>query len=93
MHKAQAELIYVVDGGCTLITGGTLKEPKDNGANLAGTGIAGGTPRKVAKGDYILVPPDTPHWYTDVQGELRSRDAAHADGAVANVGPRGGPPR
>ena len=68
VHKAQAELIYVAGGGCTLIMGGTLKEPKDNGANLAGTAIEGGTPRKVAKGDYILVPAGAPPWVTDVEG-------------------------
>ena len=70
VHKAQAEFIYVIAGGCTLITGGTLVDPKDNGANLAGTGINGGTSRKVAKGDYIMVPPNTPHQYSDIQGEL-----------------------
>ena len=72
VHKAQAELIYVAGGGCTLVMGGTLVDPKDNGANLAGTAILGGTPRKVAKGDYILVPAGTPHWYTDPQGEFIS---------------------
>jgi mannose-6-phosphate isomerase-like protein (cupin superfamily) len=70
VHKAQAEFIYIVAGGCTLITGGTLENPKDNGANMGGTGIAGGTSRKVAKGDYIMVPPNTPHQYSDIQGEL-----------------------
>jgi mannose-6-phosphate isomerase-like protein (cupin superfamily) len=70
VHKAQAEFIYIIAGGCTLITGGTLVDPKDNGANMGGTGIAGGTPRKVAKGDYIMVPPNTPHQYSDIQGEL-----------------------
>ena len=68
VHKAQAELIYVAGGGCTLIMGGTLVNPKDNGANLAGTAVEGGTPRKVAKGDYIMVPANTPHQYTEVQG-------------------------
>ncbi len=70
VHKAQAEFIYVVAGGCTLITGGTLTDAKDNGANMAGSGIAGGTARKLAKGDYIMVPPNTPHQYSDIQGEL-----------------------
>ena len=28
------------------------------------------TSRKVAKGDYIMVPPNTPHQYSDIQGEL-----------------------
>ncbi len=70
VHKAQAEFIYILAGGCTLITGGTLENPKDNGPNMGGTGIAGGTSRKVAKGDYIMVPPNTPHQYSDIQGEL-----------------------
>jgi len=68
VHIAQAELIYVIDGGCTLITGGTLVDAKTNGGNMSGTSITGGTPQKVSKGDYILVPPGTPHWYTDVRG-------------------------
>jgi mannose-6-phosphate isomerase-like protein (cupin superfamily) len=69
VHKVQAELIYVVDGGCTMIMGGTLVNPKaGTGTNLSGTAITGGAPRKLAKGDYILVPPGTPHWVTDVQG-------------------------
>jgi len=72
VHKQQAELIYVAGGGCTLIMGGKLVNPKDNGANLAGTAVEGGTPHKVAKGDYILVPAGTPHWYTDPQGEFIS---------------------
>ena len=70
VHKAQAEFIYIVAGGCTLITGGALVDPKDNGPNMGGSGITGGTPRKVAKGDYIMVPPNTPHQYSDIQGEL-----------------------
>src|ERR1700761_352953 len=70
VHKAQAEFIYIIAGGCTLITGGTLVDPKDNGANMSGSGITGGMSRKVAKGDYIMVPPNTPHQYSDIQGEL-----------------------
>lgn len=69
VHTAQAELIYVVDGGCTMIMGGTLVNPRPNGANVSGTSVTGGSPRKLAKGDYILVPPGTPHWVTDVQGD------------------------
>jgi hypothetical protein len=60
IHPVQNELIEVIGGGCTLITGGTL----------AGASIQGGTPRKVFRGDYILVPANTPHQYTEIQGEL-----------------------
>jgi len=73
VHKGRAELIYVVQGGCTLVTGGTLEGAKEGaGGNMSGTSITGGASRKVAKGDYILVPPDTPHQYTDVQGTFVS---------------------
>lgn len=71
VHKGRAELIYVVDGGCALVTGGRLVDAKEGaGGNMSGTSIVGGSSRKVSKGDYILVPPDTPHQYTDVQGAL-----------------------
>jgi mannose-6-phosphate isomerase-like protein (cupin superfamily) len=71
IHPHNAELIEVVEGSCTLVTGGTLvgAKPGAPGAmTLGGTAIEGGTSRKIAKGDYIMVPANTPHQYTDVQG-------------------------
>jgi hypothetical protein len=71
IHPTHAELIEVVEGSCTLITGGKLvgAKPAAPGAmTQGGTAIEGGTPRKVAKGDYIMVPANTPHQYTEVQG-------------------------
>ena len=61
----------MIDGSSILITGGTLvgTKPGAPGAmTLNGTAIESGSPRKIAKGDYILVPANTPHQYTDVQG-------------------------
>jgi hypothetical protein len=71
IHPTHAELIEIIDGSCTLITGGKLvgAKPAAPGAmTQGGTAIEGGTSRKIAKGDYILVPANTPHQYTDVQG-------------------------
>jgi hypothetical protein len=71
IHPTQAELIEVIEGSCTLITGGKLigVKPAAPGATTqGGTSIEGGTPRKIAKGDYILVPANTPHQYTEVNG-------------------------
>lgn len=68
VHTTQAELIYVTDGGCTFVMGGTLVNPKATGTNLSGTAVNGGDTRKLAKGDYILVPAGVPHWITAVQG-------------------------
>ena len=71
IHPANAELIEIIEGSCTLITGGKLVGPKPAAAGAmtqGGTAIEGGTSRKVAKGDYILVPANTPHQYTEVNG-------------------------
>src|SRR5260221_34663 len=71
IHPTHAELIEVIEGSCTLITGGTLvgAKPGAPGAmTMGGTAIEGGSPHKIAKGDYIMVPANTPHQYTEVQG-------------------------
>jgi mannose-6-phosphate isomerase-like protein (cupin superfamily) len=71
VHPTHAELIEVIEGSCTLVTGGKLvgAKPAAPGAmTQGGTSIEGGTPRKVSKGDYILVPANTPHQYTEVHG-------------------------
>jgi mannose-6-phosphate isomerase-like protein (cupin superfamily) len=71
VHEKEAEMFYVIEGTGTLITGGRLKDEKrQNTANLGGTGIEGGESRPVAKGDFIIVPENTPHQYTDIKGEL-----------------------
>src|SRR5215467_10846860 len=50
VHEREAEMFYVVDGSGTLVTGGKLREEKrTNAENLTGTGIDGGTPRRLAK--------------------------------------------
>jgi mannose-6-phosphate isomerase-like protein (cupin superfamily) len=68
VHVAQAELIYVVEGGATFVMGGTMENARPNGGNMTGTAITGGTARQVSKGDYILVPAGMPHWVSAVQG-------------------------
>ncbi|HEU0095727.1 MAG TPA: cupin domain-containing protein [Rhizomicrobium sp.] len=73
IHPTQDEFIEVIGGGCTLVTGGTLTGVTQSAAGaktLTATAIEGGSPRKVTKGDYIFVPANTPHQYTEIQGEL-----------------------
>ena len=70
LHKANAELVYVEAGGCTLVTGGTLVNAVDKGANISGTAIKDGHAQRLSKGDYALIPSNTPHWFNDVRGEL-----------------------
>jgi mannose-6-phosphate isomerase-like protein (cupin superfamily) len=71
VHEKEAEMFYVIDGSATLVTGGKLtKESRTNAENLTGTGIEGGTPQQVAKGDFIIVPENTPHWFSAINGSI-----------------------
>jgi quercetin dioxygenase-like cupin family protein len=71
VHQTEAELFYVIDGGGTMVTGGKLiDEKRTNAENLSGTGIEGGTARKIAKGDFVMVPENTPHWFSAIDGSL-----------------------
>lgn len=71
VHQTEAEMFYVVDGAATMVTGGKLVEEKrTNAANLSGTGIEGGTSRRVAKGDFIVVPENTAHWFSAIDGSI-----------------------
>ena len=71
IHDKEAELFYVVDGGGTIVTGGKLTNAnRQNADNSTGSGIEGGTFKKIAKGDFILVPEGTPHWFSAIDGEL-----------------------
>lgn len=71
IHEREAEVFYVIDGGGTMVTGGKLlNESRTNAENLTGAGIEGGTPRKLAKGDFLVVPENTPHWFSSLDGSI-----------------------
>ena len=64
-------MIYVIEGASTLTTGGKLVgEKRTNPTNLSGTGIEGGTLRRISKGDYIFVPENNAHAFTNTEGRL-----------------------
>ena len=62
VHPKVAELTYVIDGSGTLVTGGTRTADHMR--------IEGGESRKIAKGDFILVPEGVPHWISQVDQTL-----------------------
>jgi mannose-6-phosphate isomerase-like protein (cupin superfamily) len=71
VHEREAEMFYVVEGSGTLVTGGKLKDEKrTNAENLTGSGVDGGTPRKIAKGDWVMVAEKTPHWFQQIDGTI-----------------------
>jgi mannose-6-phosphate isomerase-like protein (cupin superfamily) len=69
VHEREAEVFYIIDGTATMITGGKLtNETRTNPANLSGTGVEGGMTRTVSKGDFIVVPEGTPHFFSAIGG-------------------------
>src|SRR4029077_19892436 len=66
VHEKEAELFYVIDGSGTLVTGGKLVGETRNGDNLTGTAIDGGDTQAVAKGDFFIVPENTPHCFSKI---------------------------
>ena len=66
-HAGNTELHYIVDGAATFVTGGTIVRPTTTGAVAE---IQGGVSRHVAKGDVVVIPENSPHWYKDVDGSI-----------------------
>jgi mannose-6-phosphate isomerase-like protein (cupin superfamily) len=71
VHVKEAELFVVIDGSASLTTGGRLLEAVPRGTdNITGKAIEGGTRQKVGKGDLLMVPENTPHWFDSIDGTL-----------------------
>jgi mannose-6-phosphate isomerase-like protein (cupin superfamily) len=70
VHETETDVWYVIDGGCVLVTGGSLVDAKPEGpGQIRGTGISGGAERKIRKGDFIRIPNGVPHWIKKIDGE------------------------
>jgi uncharacterized protein GlcG (DUF336 family)/mannose-6-phosphate isomerase-like protein (cupin superfamily) len=71
VHELDADIIYVLDGSATFVTGGTVEGGTTTAANeIRGTSIRNGEVRRISKGDVLIVPNGTPHWFKDVSGPL-----------------------
>lgn len=71
VHEKDADIIYVLNGAATFVTGGTVVDPKPAApGEIRGKEIAGGETRQIAKGDVIIVPAGTPHWFKEVPGPI-----------------------
>ncbi len=69
IHALETDIIYVLQGSATLVTGGTAVDAKEIEANeIRGSRIEGGVTRQLAKGEVIIVPNNTPHWFKEVSG-------------------------
>ena len=76
-HSQITEIYHVISGNGTLVTGGSLNDPKEvpandevtmllNGPSTEGSGIQNGVSRKIGPGDVVVIPPNTPHWFSEI---------------------------
>jgi glc operon protein GlcG len=71
VHTEDADIIYVLEGAATFVTGGTADNPRATGpGEIRGSGISGGEARRIGKGDVVVVPAGTPHWFKEVSNPL-----------------------
>ena len=67
VHRRDTDIVYVLDGNATLVTGGTVTNARTTAPDeIRGTAIAGGETRHLVKGDVVVVLSGTPHWFKEV---------------------------
>lgn len=77
VHNEVTEVFHIIAGTGTVVTGGTLAPPQQNqndprsGPTILGSRIVDGITRGVGPGDVIVVPPNTPVQFTEINsGQL-----------------------
>ena len=79
-HHQVTEVYHIVEGNATLVTGGAMENKKEapadselvkvlTGPSASGSGIKDGMSRKVGPGDVIVIPPNTPHGFSEITSD------------------------
>lgn len=68
VHGLDTDIVYVLKGTATFVTGGAVVGGKHTAPNeIRGKSIQGGTPHHLAAEDIIIIPHGVPHWFEAVQ--------------------------
>ena len=68
VHTKDTDILYVLKGTATVVTGGTMIDGKTIAADeIRGREINGGETRKLVPGDAMIIPNGVPHWFKEVQ--------------------------
>ena len=71
-HTGFTAVVYVVSGAATLVLGGPAGAAKASAPDkFRGQAILPGESHRISQGDVIVVPPDRPHWYKNVEAPFR----------------------
>jgi len=69
VHTRDTDILYVLKGGATVVTGGTMVDGKPIAADeIRGREITGGETRKLVPGDAMIIPNGVPHWFKEIDG-------------------------
>jgi len=69
VHQKDADIMYVLKGTATLVTGGTLLDGKTIAPDeIRGSQLSGGETYRLSEGDVIIIPHGEPHWFKEVRG-------------------------
>ncbi len=79
-HSQITEVYHVIEGNGTLVTGGAIENPREtppdsvvvkvlNGPSSGGGPIQNGVSRKIGPGDVVIIPPNTPHWFSEITSD------------------------
>ena len=67
LHEKETDVFYVTDGEATFVTGGSMIAAKvANPGQLRSSDMRGGQIHHLSKGDIIVIPAGTPHWFKEV---------------------------
>ncbi len=67
VHAKDADILYVLEGTATIVTGGTVVDPKATAPDeVRGREIRDGLTQELKKGDVLIIPAGTPHWFEKV---------------------------
>jgi glc operon protein GlcG len=72
VHLTDTDIIYVLEGSATVVTGGHVLEPHEQSpVEIRGSAIEGGDARQIGKGDVLTIPNGVPHWFKAVRTPFR----------------------
>ena len=70
-HLRRTHVFFVQDGEATFVSGGSFEGQKEIApGEIRGTSIANGTTVQLRKGDVVVVPAGTPHWFREVRPQI-----------------------
>src|SRR5690242_18174721 len=76
-HSQITEVYHFIEGNGTFVTGGAIENAREsapdstvvkvlNGPSTQGGVVKNGVSRVVGPGDVVIIPPNTPHWFSEI---------------------------